>query len=205
MDGSQQEWSEGPRAPAGRMPALLVADAAHPMRGAVEDFIAASYAQAYAARVSQFLPMLLALAGPQGEIEGAVGVRFAGHGPLFVERYLDAPVESVLAQHYALPVARSRTVEIGHLCGLGGGTGPRLFPLLARWLQDAGAQWAVFAATSGLRRQFARLGLAPRALAPALAARLGAGAAAWGRYYETDPWVLGGPVALASRLGESLR
>lgn len=179
---------------------LLRVDAAHPLRRDAEDFIAACYEQAYAARVPRFLPTLLALVDEHGRIDAAVGVRFAGDAPLFVEHYLDAPVESVLAERFAVPVERSHTVEIGHLCGLAHGTGARLFPQLARWLEDAGAQWAVFAATAALRRQFDRIGLQPLALAPALPARLGGEAAAWGSYYQTDPWVVGGPLALARAL-----
>ena len=96
--------------------------------------------------------------------------------------------------------APDRIAEIGHLSGLGHGTGRRLFPLLACWLQEHAIDWALFAATGALRQMFERMDVRPRALAPARRERLGLAAEAWGSYYDTDPWVVGGPL----RLGRSL-
>lgn len=187
------------------VPALLELDRLHPRRTEVEAFIAERYRQAYDARVTEFMPTLFALAGPGGEIMSAAGLRRGDEGPLFVEHYLDAPAETALAQRFGGYIERHRVAEIGHLSGLGHGTGRRLFPLLACWLQDHGIDWALFAATGALRQMFEHMDVRPQPLAPARRERLGLAANAWGSYYDTDPWVVGGPLHLGRRLLERSR
>lgn len=179
---------------------LLVVATGHPCRAAVEAFIAARYREAYGACVTEFMPTLFALLGSGGEILAAAGLRRGSEGPLFVEHYLDAPAEITLAALYGTTVDRHAVAEIGHLTGIGYGSGRRLFPLLARWLRDQGIEWALFAATGVLRGLFERMQIRPRALAPARSERLGTAAGQWGSYYDTDPWVVGGPLSLGQRL-----
>lgn len=174
------------------------ADASHPRRGELERFIAARYQQAYAATLSEFMPMLVALSDGSGQIVAAAGFRCAAQGPLFLEQYLDQPLEALLSAAYDAVVPRSALVEIGHLSGMGYGGGRALFPRIARHLQHAGLDWAAFVATRSLRGLFARMGVAPRSLAAARAERLGLRARDWGRYYDTDPWVVGGPLSLGA-------
>jgi hypothetical protein len=144
--------------------------------------------------------VLFALDGPDQSLLSAAGMRSGDQGELFVERYLDAPAEYVLAQAFGAAVDRRRLAEIGHLSGMGHGAGRRLFPLIARWLEGAGIDWALFAATGSLRALFERMRVRPLALAPARRERLGAAAGAWGSYYDTDPWVVGGPLSLGREL-----
>lgn len=207
-DGGWQggrSWQDMPaRAVAAHAPAsreMIVVSAGHPLRAAVEAFIAGRYRSAYDARVRQFLPILFALVDGDGAILAAAGARRAGGGPLFVEQYLDAPVETVLCERFRQTPGRDEIAEIGHLSGLGAGNGRRLFPLIADWLEAGGIGWAVFAATAPLRALFARMDVQPLPLAKADRSRLGDVAADWGSYYETDPWVVGGPL----ELGRSLR
>lgn len=59
------------------------------------------------------MPQLLAYRDAQGKLVAAVGLRQTAVGPLFVEHYLDAPVEEVLARqavHLAQEVRSSRSV-----------------------------------------------------------------------------------------------
>lgn len=181
-------------------PAMIVLDVDHACRGAVEAFIARRYRDAYGARVRTFLPTLFALVDGDGELLAAAGIRRASSGPLFIEQYLDAPLESVLAARYARTPCREEIAEIGHLSGLGAGNGRRLFPLIAAWMEEAEIGWGAFAATAPLRGLFARMGVQPLPLAKAERSRLGDAAADWGSYYETDPWVVGGPLELGRSL-----
>lgn len=183
-------------------PLLIEVTHGHRRRSEVEAFIAERYRRAYGAQVTEFMPTLFAMVSPLGDVISAAGLRRAGEGPLFVEHYLDAPAEVVLEQHFGPPVRRDRIAEIGHLSGMGHGTGRRLFPLLACWLRDHDIDWALFAATGALRQMFERMEVRPRPLAPARKERLGLAADAWGSYYETDPWVVGGPLRLGRRLLE---
>jgi hypothetical protein len=121
----------------------------------------------------------------------ALGFRSAADGPLFLERYLDQPIEAVLAPYWGAAVERSRIVEIGSLAGNSG------LALLDLWVHAAGdlgrhADIGVAVLTAPLRAMFARLGIPIRVLAPADASRIGHAAALWGSYYTNDPQVCAG-------------
>lgn len=167
-----------------------------PERTMAEAFVRSVFARHHAARVTAFMPDLMVLKHAGG-IVAAAGWRGAGHGPLFLESYLDRPVEWHISQLAGQPVARGHIAEVGHLAATQPGAGARLIPRLAARLHDLGHEWAVFTATRELIGILTRLGLPPLALAPADPARLGAAAADWGRYYQTGPVVVAGRVRAA--------
>jgi hypothetical protein len=173
-----------------------------PHRGEVEAFIHRIYAQRYGADVRQFAPILVSLRDATG-IVAAAGYRSAGDGPLFLERYFGAPIESVLSSGSAVPPERNRIVEIGHLSAARAGEGRRLIRLMALHLQSLPFEWVVSTMTTGLRHMFLRLGITPLALGRADPDSLGADAAQWGRYYEHHPVVLAG--RLHQALGQLAR
>src|SRR3546814_8278397 len=78
-------------------------------------------------------------------------------------------------------------VEIGSLAARDAGVARAIIVYVTRWLHSAGIRWVLFAATRQLRNAFARLRLAPVALAVADPARLDGDAARWGRYYQSQP------------------
>lgn len=121
----------------------------------------------------------------------ALGFRRAAEGPLFLERYLDAPVEAILAAHLGTEVARGRIVEIG---SLGSNSGMALVDLWAEAAGElgSGADIAVAVLTAPLRDMFARLGIPVHQLAPAHGIRLGPELPLWGSYYDSDPVVCAG-------------
>lgn len=172
-------------------PALSLHTAGDAARPEVEAFIAAVYRARFGAEVRHFAPVLVALRGPDGALIAAAGTRPAADGPLFLERYLDAPVE----QHLGAP--RQRIVEVGHLAAVQAGAGRRLIARLAPLLVAQGHQWVVSTLTEELRHLFLRLGIAPQALGVADPALLGDEAAAWGRYYDHRPVVGAGALAPA--------
>jgi hypothetical protein len=176
-------------------PAFSVHLPGDPGRGEVEAFIRRVYADHFGARVRQFAPTLVSLR-EGGAITAAAGYR-SGAQPLFLERYLDGPVERLLAGPCEAP-ARERIFEVGHLAAQQPGEGRRLIPHLARHLEQLQVQWVVSTATQELRRIFTRLGVRPVTLGAADPARLGEGARDWGSYYAHHPLVLAGrlPVSL---------
>lgn len=176
---------------------LAVVDRAHPLRPAVEAFIGRVYADHYGARVRHFMPTLVATLDADGAPLAAAGFRSAGDEALFLERYLDRPVEQLLAPDALRVPARERIVEVGHLAAAQPGQGRRLVLQLGPHLAAEGFEWVVSTLTEELRQLFARLGLASVALGIADPALLGAEAADWGRYYEHRPLVLGGQIATA--------
>lgn len=174
--------------------------ALHPMgdprRAEVEDFVRGVYAEHYGARVGAFAPMLVSLSDGE-RIVAAAGYRSAAQ-PLFLERYLDRPVERLLAGLAGAP-KRAAIVEVGHLASRRAGEGRRLILRLAQHLGSLQVQWVVSTLTEELRQVFARMGVQPVALGIADAARLGDDAADWGSYYDHRPLVLAGSLPLALR------
>ena len=180
---------------------LQLIAAQDPRRAEVEAFISGIYAERYGARLSAFAPWLVARYDEQGLV-AAAGYRAAGDGPLFLERYLDAPVEQLLDP----APARGGIVEVGHLVARRAGEGRRLILQLGPLLAAQGYRWVVSTLTEELRLLFLRLGVAPLALGVADPQRLGEAAADWGSYYEHHPVVLAGSLeaalqALARRQG----
>lgn len=160
-------------------------------RAETEAFIRAAYARAHGATVTRFMPELLALRDAEGNVLAACGLRVAAGSRLFLEAYLDAPVETVLEQRIGLSVPRAGIVEVGNLAVSGSGSARTLIRALTDCLHARGPDWVVFTAVPTLHNAFLRLGIAPLPLARAHAERLPEGErAAWGRYYEANPQVM---------------
>lgn len=166
-----------------------------PGRREVEAFIAAVYDDRFGARVKDFAPELVSLRKEE-TIVAAAGYRTASES-LFLERYLDEPIEAVLHRCTGVPAAREAIVEIGHLSMHRATDSRRLFRLLVRHLSAEGLQWGVSTLTAELRRLLTRMGIAPIAIGLADPARLGAAADDWGCYYEHRPVVAAGRLSLA--------
>ena len=162
-------------------------------RADIERFIAERFRDAYGARVVHFCAHLLGTRDAAGAWQAAAGYTPAAAGALFLEQYLDRPVEAVLSSALAEAVPRERIVEVGNLASAGGG---RCFlPALGRYLASRGYRWAVFTATSEVREMLQRLSWPAHVLAPAARERLPDGGAAWGSYYAHEPSVMAGCLA----------
>jgi hypothetical protein len=178
-------------------------DAPGAERDRCEAFVADVYARTYGARVSHFLPLLLGLGSSCAGLQGVIGARPGRRpGPLFLEQYLERPVERALSDRLGAGVRRDELVEVGNLASAGGGRlGPALITTLAAWLDGAGMPWAVFTATRGLRTLFGRLGIRLVDLASAPGERVGDQLADWGSYYETAPRVVAAEVTRVRAAG----
>jgi hypothetical protein len=181
-------------------PCLRVHAPGLPGRQHVEAFISAVYFRRFGADVRQFAPVLVSLHDEQGELVAAAGYRAADLGPLFLERYLDSPVEGMLPAQSGRAPRRASIVEVGHLAACRAGEGRRLIRLLGRHLMDEGFQWVVSTLTEELRNLFVRMGVAPLALGVADPAVLGEQAVQWGSYYDHRPLVLAGGLAPALKM-----
>lgn len=169
----------------------------HPLRTQCEQFIGTRFHRAYGAQVTHFSPYLLGMRDALDRWHAAAGYTPADGRRLFLEQYLDASVEQILARGRS--VARESIVEVGQLAATTAGMGRALIPLLARHLHRLGYEWVVFTATRELRNAFARLSLTPLELAPADPARLPGKGRHWGTYYKNDPIVVAGRIAHAVR------
>ena len=168
-------------------------------RSAAESFIRQRYARTFGARIAAFMPRLFTLCDAHGAVHAAFGLRSAHHR-LFTERYLDRPIEDMLARATATPVARQSIVEVGHSCGAFAGSMRSLIKLLATYLDREGYEWVVFTSTGALRNAFVRVGVSPLDLGPASITRLPPDErAAWGRYYDHAPRVSAGRIEVGVR------
>lgn len=169
-----------------------------PGRASVESLIRTVYRERYDAHPPAFAPMLASVCDAQGPA-AAAGYRAARQDSLFLERYLDRPIEQLLPLSTADTAARAQIVEVGHLAALRAGEGRRLIHCLTRHLVDEGYTWVVSTVTRELRALFLRLGITPLALGPANPHALGEDRKHWGRYYDHEPVILAGhlPQALA--------
>ena len=156
------------------------------------------YRLRYGAHVDSFAPKLVYLHDAQG-IVAAAGYRGAGQAELFLERYLDAPVQTLLPRGPGAAPARDVIVEVGHLAATRAGEGRRLILLLGPHLAQQGFHWVVSTLTVELRRLFLRIGVTSLTLSTADPAALGDDAVHWGSYYEHRPLVLAGHLPQALR------
>jgi hypothetical protein len=148
-------------------------DEKHPRRKQVEQFIAQRFSEVHGARLSVFMPVLIALFGENDEILAAVGIRSAATEVLFLEYYLDTSIENSIAcnadQLMVVP-ERDRIVEENF-------------------------EWAVFTGCTSLHRMFSTLGIETIDLGRALQSRLPVDQQTWGGYYEDSPRVVAGKVS----------
>jgi len=158
-------------------------------RPGVEEFIRRGFERAYGARLARLMPTLMVLRR-DAQIAAACGLRPAVGEPLFLETYIDAPVEAALSHAAGEAIDRRDIVEVGNLVIARAGFARRLIVHLTTHLSGNGTGWVVFTAVPALRNSFLRLGIPLVALATAQASRLPAPARAeWGKYYEQGPIV----------------
>ncbi len=185
-------------------------------RVALETYIASQYKRAYRARISSFMPSLLSMNRAE-RFEAAVGVRPAQDDSLFLETYLDKPVEQEIGTLAKRPVDRRKVIEVGNLVATAKGGSQLLFVLMTAVLDAAGFQWFVFTATPQVEKLIKRLHFCPYPLAYADAWRLdhsgldakgfncksqeaenlNSSADDWGSYYDSRPKVMAGDIAHA--------
>ena len=164
-----------------------------PGRAALEGYVAQRYREAFGAELGAFMPTYVAFESA-GHTLAAVGVRPASAEPLFLEQYLDDPVEIAVSAAVGRIVPRAGIVEVGNFAASSAGAMRAIIEPLGHSLRRAGYACAAFVATRPLRNAFARIGLAPQELGPATPDRLDS-AAAWGRYFEHAPIVVCGDLS----------
>jgi hypothetical protein len=133
-------------------------------------------------------------AGREPDRLAGLGYRRASDGGLFLESYLDEPVEVEVGKALGRSIARSDVVEIGNFAA------DNAFVMLELWGAAANdlagsSEIAVATLTAPLRRIFNRIGLPFVSVRPARPERLGQGAREWGSYYQQDPQVCAGVIA----------
>jgi hypothetical protein len=193
--------AESPATGAALPDGCILVEPEHPLRVRVEAFIAQRFFNTHGARISSFMPLLIAVC-EGGEIRAVAGLRDAGAESLFLEHYLDVPVEQAIADGTVGGSAAKRDgiVEIGNLASIDRRSSLKLYTYLASYLVAKGYHWAVFTGCSSLQRMFTALGIETIHLGRALQSRLPADQQTWGSYYEDNPTVVAGQVSRGYRV-----
>jgi len=153
------------------------------------NFVDQVFCREYGADRAASFPTYLASA------TGAVlGYRRAGDETLFLEAYLDRPIENFVGPAFGRDIARHAIIEIGNLAST---NAMAMVDLWGAAANDLGASGEVVVATltGSLRRMFRRIGIALHDLGKADPLRLGTAGVAWGSYYAQDPRVCAGEIA----------
>ncbi|SEG47908.1 thermostable hemolysin [Marinobacterium lutimaris] len=156
----------------------------------IEAFIRARFAAIHSAWIDDFLPTLISTQTTSQQIHAAAGFQWASENPLFLESYLDLPIEGRLRQLGQGSAQRSQIVEFGNLATGRPGAIRQLILVLANYFGRRGMDWAVLTLTPTLINSFSRLGLVLVPLAAARPERLQASTSYWGSYYDLNPQVV---------------
>ena len=168
-------------------------------RAEFEAFVQARFSEAHGARISRFMPELVGLRTPAGELTAVCGLRLARDEHLFLEHYLQAPAQNVIARLAERPVQRGEIVEVGNLAASSAGNARLIIIAMTGLLARRGLQWVVFTGAPTLINSFRRLGLEPLRLCEADPERLGEQRHDWGQYYEQRPQVFAGNIQFGNR------
>ena len=160
-----------------------------PLRPVFEAFIQQRFRKAHGADIRHFMPELFGMNNASGELCAVAGVRLANSEPLFLERYLDEPIDPLISAAADCAVDRGGIVEVGNLAASDTGSARMSIIAITYLLAMGGLEWVAFTGNIGLVNSFHRLGLKPVTLCAADPERLGDDRHSWGSYYESKPWV----------------
>ncbi len=179
---------------------LAEAEAGAPERAELEAFVRAAFQRKHDASVNSFMPTLLSFRDRAGDLRGVIGLRGAEPKPLYLEQYLEQPIEAAIAAATGRQVQRCQVVEVGNLAGTNCRAAMRMVAALPSYLLSRDYQWIVFTATSTVRGILQGFGAPLVELARADVARVASSPDRWGRYYEKDPRVLAGFLPVTRRI-----
>jgi Thermostable hemolysin len=171
-----------------------------PIRSDLEEFVRRRFERTHGAHVRSFMPTLLSIEDRWSQRVGVIGLRCAAEGPLYLEQYLDLPIERAIAARMATPPPDRRDiVEIGNLACPTGRAGLLAISVLPAYLVARGYAWIAFTATRTVRRLLQELNAPNFELAEARESRVATAPDHWGSYYAQEPRVH------AARLRDGLR
>jgi hypothetical protein len=160
-------------------------------RAEVEQFIHDVFAKTYGANVQHFMPQLVSLRDENGELVAAFGLRKAECEPLFLEQYLDTPIENLLSNRFNKNISRNQITEIGNLAVSNPRNAGVLIAHVIQHSLDIGVEWCVATAHHSLQNGLIKGGRDVFALQAADKNRLSLDEqTTWGRYYDSATQVV---------------
>ena len=157
-------------------------------------FVQEDFMSHYNAHISEFMPNLVSIINKNKEVRAVAGYRGARDNNLFLEQYLDHPIETFISDYSGIDITRDQIVEVGNLACAANGYARLVIIRLTEMLYKSGYRWVAFTATQILYNSFLRLGLTPHAITSADPKRLLNSDNDWGSYYDNSPQVMFGSI-----------
>lgn len=163
----------------------------HADRQEVEAFIAEVFYRAYGAKVKKFMPKLIALRDEKHHLMAAFGMREAKVSSLFLEQYVDDPIEDVIEKTLGLTIQRADITEIGNLAVANPRNAGILISHVIEHSINAGVQLCVATAHHTLQNGLIKGGCDVFPIHAVDVKRLPATEQAdWGSYYDNQPQII---------------
>ena len=163
----------------------------HADRLEVEYFIRDVFAASYQATITHFMPILVALRDADGGLMAAFGMRHAAQESLFLEQYLDSPIEHLLSSQLNKTIARDEITEIGNLAVDNPRNAGILIAHVIQQSLDMQVKWCVATAHRSLQNGLIKGGRDVFALHAADVNKLPKNEQAlWGSYYHNQPQIV---------------
>jgi len=167
----------------------------HSERQQVIDYVRQTFRRVYNADPMSFMPHFIRVRDNKNNYKAVIGYRDAEYQRLYLEAYLDEPIEAAISRHVGFPVDRASIVEVGNLAEAAAGDARLAIIAATAFLHSAGYRWVVFTGVARLRNAFRRLGLEPKELVVADDSRLPEDERiAWGSFYAGNPVVCFGEI-----------
>ena len=160
------------------------------LQAASARFIRQQYWDAHKATLNSLMFTRFAILGADMSPSAVVGIKRFGAETTLVEKYLDQPIEYVIAELIGQRVQRQSIVEVGNLAAHSLLHSCRLIVFLLHWLSKTGTSHAVCTGTEAVRLALKRARVPFTTIGDADATRLGDDRYQWGSYYNNTPQVL---------------
>jgi hypothetical protein len=160
---------------------------------AAVEFTRAHYKERFGCELTEFYPNTVSLY-EDGVLTAAAGFRGAGTGKLFLEQYLDKPIESCIWAKFTPPAERHEIVELGGFAATSRYAALPLMLYLAPALYELGYKKLVCTANKPIQLCLRKLGLDPIFVADADQSKLIEPGENWGSYYKGRPQVFTGDI-----------
>jgi hypothetical protein len=171
--------------------AISISGSEAPDRRELEEYVHTVFKQAHGADIKHYLPKLMGLRDGKGQLLAVCGLRHASEGNLFLEHYLDSPVECILQRKTGEQISRQDIVEIGNLAVADPVHVRSLLASVSLYLHGTDTRWAVFTGLATLKNSLLKLNMQVHVLHEADILRLPAEERAdWGSYYTERPHVM---------------
>lgn len=166
-------------------------DENHIDRLEVEAFIYEVFYHAYGAKVKNFMPKLIALKDNEGMLVAAYGMRKASISRLFLEQYIEEPIEILIAKKFNKSIHREDITEIGNLAVINPRNAGILISHIIEHSIQSGVQWCVATAHHSLQNGLIKGGCDVYPLHGVDSQCLSANDQAdWGSYYNNQPQIV---------------